>query len=98
MALLSLSFLRSPSVPMTFLYLLPGGRFPGDSRCNHGKLNMFNEAIGRCIYLSGESRVGEALPTAGRIRRATNRELVLALGGVDEVVGGVPWSCSDLKH
>ena len=85
---------------MTFLYLLPGGRFPGDSRCNHGNLNMFNEAIGRCIYLSGEPRIEEALPTASRICRPTDRELVhvFALSGIDEVVGGISWSCPDLKH
>ena len=59
---------------------------------------MFNEAVGRCIYLSGEPGVGEAFPTASRISRATDRELVLALGGIDEVMGGVPWSCSNLKH
>ena len=57
LALLSLSFLRSPSVPMTFLYLLPAGRLPGDSRCNHGNLNnMFKEDkvhVGVDSYLSG---------------------------------------------
>ena len=45
-----------------------------------------------------ESGVGETFPTSSGVRWSVDGQLVLAFGGIDEVVGGVPGSTSELSN
>ena len=50
------------------------------------------------MYLSVESGVGEALAAPGGVSGSTHRQLVLALRGIDKVVGSVPGGSSQLSR